>query len=413
VTDAAIEGYRKSVLPNRLRIVTDEVPHLSSAAIGFWVSAGSKHELDSEAGISHFTEHMLFKGTQARTAAELSCAIESVGAQMGAETDKEYTCFSTRVLSEHSELALEIISDMLCNSLLAPGEFERERGVLLDEIGLYIDSPDELSNDLMVEALWGTHPLGRPIIGRAETISKISREQVRRYVAERYTACNMVISAAGCVSHEAFCDQLARHFNPPTAHPHPLAISEPNPDPHRLSVARDCEQSYFCFGLPGYKHTDDRKYSLGVLDIALGRGSSSRLFREIREERGLAYSIGSYSVSYREGGYLAITGGCAPGNLETTSELITKELKKIVADGPTDAELERARNQIRVGLTFSKDSTGSRMAWIGRGELCYDRYVPYDEVINKVSRVRRSDVIEAARDIFAGGSWAIATVGPA
>lgn len=406
------DHHRKTVLANGLRIVTDEIPYLGSVALGFWVGAGSKNERPDLAGISHFTEHMLFKGTLTRTASELSDAIESVGAQMGAETDKEYTSYSTRVLPEHVGLAVEIISDMLCNSVLAPDELERERAILLDEIALYNDSPDDIVHDLMVEALWPDHPLGRPVIGRAEAVSRVTRDQMREYIGKRYSPSNIVVSAAGPVDHDELCGLVEEHLRALKGNAQASDLEEPAPEPGRLETSRDCEQSYFCWGLPGYKHTDDRRYPLGVLDLVIGRGSSSRLFREIREERGLAYSIGSYSVSYREGGYLAVAGGCAPPNLTQVTELIAAELHKITKDGPTDDELERAKNQTRVGLTFSKDSTGARMAWTGRSELCYDRYVSYDEVIKKVDAVRREGVIEIAREAVGDGWRALAIVGP-
>jgi predicted Zn-dependent peptidase len=403
---------RKSTLSNGIRVVTEEIAYLGSVAIGFWAAAGSKDEPPGLAGISHFTEHMLFKGTKTRTAAQLSDAIESVGSQLGAETDKEYTSYSTKVLPEQTELAVEIISDMLTNSLLAPDEFEKERSVLLDEIALYNDSPDDIVHDLMVEALWPNHPLGRPVIGRAETVSAMARDQMLDYIDGAYAPSNLVLSAAGQIEHNRFCAFVERHLGVQGRGRPTEPLEAPKPMQGRLEASRDCEQSYFCFGLPGYRHTDDRKYPLGVLDLVLGRGSSSRLFREIREERGLAYSIGSYSVSYAEGGYLAIAGGCAPANLGQVTELLDGELQNIAKEGPTEAELERAKNQTRVGITFSKDNTGSRMAWIGRSELCYGRYVSYDEVIRKVEAVTKDDVIEAAREAVGDGLYAAAIVGP-
>lgn len=412
MTEGSGDHHRKTVLRNGLRIVTEEIPYLSSVAIGFWVAAGSKNESPDQAGISHFAEHMLFKGTKTRTAAQLSDAIESVGAQMGAETDKEYTSYSTKVLPQHTPLAIEIISDMICDSVLAPEEFERERAILLDEIALYMDSPDDIVHDLMVEALWSDHPLGRPVIGRAQTISCVTRDQMRRYIDSEYSAANTVVSAAGQIDHQAFCDLVERHMGGQRESGETGMVDEPKPQARHLETTRDCEQSYFCCGLPGFKHTDDRKYPLGVLDLIVGRGSSSRLFKEIRENRGLAYSIGSYSVSYREGGYLAVAGGCAPANLSQVTELSAEEMNKVAKSGPTDEELQRAKNQTRVGLTFSKDNTGARMAWIGRSELCYDRFVSYDEVMEKVASVTREDVIEIAREVVGEGSHAVAIVGP-
>lgn len=405
-------SYFKEVLPGGARIVAEEVPYVRSVALGLWVKAGSRDEKEEQSGISHFIEHMLFKGTERRSARELAEALEAVGGQLNAFTTKEYTCYYIRVLDEHLDLGIDVLTDMFFNSRFDPTDVDTERNVILEEINMYEDSPDELIHDLFARTLWKNHPLGRPILGNGVIIKSLTREELYRYYKSKYIPQNVVISAAGRICWAELVDKLAPMFSaspitlPPTAEESPVSQAA------IVNQEKDTEQVQICLGVPGLKQEDDRLYPLYILNNVLGGGVSSRLFQEIREQRGLAYSVYSYHTAYRDSGLFGIYAGTSPSNRDQVVDLIVQEIKKLCQEGISIEELRRSQEQIKGNLYLNLESVSNRMTRLGKSEICFNRIIGPEEIIARTSEVTREQVAQLAAELFVPARFVLTTIGP-
>ena len=410
---------RRTVLPGGLRVVTEAMPGVRSASIGVWVGVGSRDESASLSGASHFLEHLLFKGTPSRSALDISVALDEVGGEFNAFTAKEYTCFHARVLDEDLALAVDVLGDMVTSSLLAPDDVEAEREVILDEIAMHDDDPDDVVGNVYAGHAWGATPLGRPIAGTHESIRTLTRAQILRYYRSRYTAQNMVVAVAGNVDHTAVVRLVRKAFagsgflGDTHARPAPVrrAARPRRTSPGEVVVPRPFEQVNLVLGVNGLVRTDGRRYALGVLNAALGGGTSSRLFQEVREHRGLAYSVYSYASHYADAGTFAVAVGCLPGKVTEVLSVVRQELDQLCTDGISADELRRGKGQLRGGLVLSLEDSGSRMSRIAKAELLYDELPSIDEVLRRIDDVTLDDVNTLARSLFAQPQT-LAVVGP-
>ncbi len=405
---------QREVLPNGLRIVTENITYVQSVALGIWVGVGARDEEMPVRGISHVIEHMLFKGTPTRTAQQIADEMDGVGGDINAFTSKENTCYHTRVLSEYVPLAVDVLCDMFLNSLFEPEEMARELNVILEEIKQRDDEPDDLVHDLFTETLWPAHALGRPVIGTPETVAALKPVDLRGYMDRRYTPDSIVVAAAGNLSHGEIVEMVRERLGHLSGRRSDwrVADTEPMPVAATAYVEKPIEQVNLVLGTHGYSHLADEKYALSVLDNVLGGSMSSRLFQEIREKRGLAYSVGSYTQSFREGGYFAVFAGTGPDTAAQVLELVHAEFKNILKDNITQAELDRSKNQFRGSIVMGMESMNSRMMRIGRNELTYDRVIPTEELMDKINAVSRDDIARVSHRLFGDDQYAMATVGP-
>jgi predicted Zn-dependent peptidase len=407
---------RRTVLPNGLRVLTEAIPAMRSVSFGVWVNVGSRDEVAGLSGVSHFLEHLLFKGTRRRTALDISAQIEAVGGETNAFTTREYTCYYARVLDADLPLAIDVMCDLVSSSVLAEPDVETERGVILEEIAMHDDEPDDEVHDLLTSAVYGGHPLGRLISGTADTVSAMSRAQIQRFYRRRYTGPNIVVAAAGNLDH-ADVVRLVRETPlgaGPDAAPVPYRhSSRPVPvQPAGVTVRdKDTEQAHLVLGGAGLDRTDERRFALGVLNNALGGGMSSRLFQEIRERRGLAYSVYSYTSQYADAGLFAVYAGCAPGKVDEVLALARAELARVAQDGLTEAEVVRGRGMVKGGLVLGLEDTGSRMSRLGKGELLYPRLLSVDDLLGLVDAVTVEQVRSVAADLLAR-PMSLAVIGP-
>jgi predicted Zn-dependent peptidase len=411
---------RRTVLPGGLRIVSEHMPGVRSATLGLWAGVGSRDEAPGLAGVTHFLEHLLFKGTQRRTALDISAELDAVGGELNAFTAKEYTCYHARVLAADIPLAVDVICDMVTSSLLAGAEVESERSVILEEIALHDDDPDDVVHDAFTRALYGDTPLGRGISGTVESISALKRDQIAGYYRRRYTADRLVFAAAGNVDHgnlvrlvrEAF--SVGGALGDETRGPAALrsARRPASTSPGTTFVERPTEMASFVLGLPALSRTDPRRYALGVLNAALGGGTSSRLFQEVRERRGLAYSVYSFTSSHVGGGYFAVAGGCTPTRLATVLDICRAELARVVDSGITEQELRRGQGQLRGSLVMDMEESGARMMRLGKSELLPGGLLSVDESVRAIDTVTLDDVSAVAKQLLAAEPT-LAVVGPA
>jgi predicted Zn-dependent peptidase len=404
--------YQFDRTSNGIRVVTERVPYVQSVSLGIWVDAGGRDETNATAGISHFIEHLLFKGTERRSARAIAEALDAVGGQINAFTDREHTCYYVKVLPEHVPLAQDILADMLQHSVLDPEEIAREKNVLLEEIKRHEDTPDELVHDLFAEILWPGHPLGRSVIGRAEVIEALTREQIVEFLLEQYLPARMVVAAAGNLDHEAIVAGVEATMGGMPAGERGHELYPPRVSGDEIQVPKPTEQVHFCLGTRGYNQDEEERYALGLIDSAVGGGMSSRLFQEVREKRGLCYAIGSYTASYREAGMFAVYAGTSPETADEVRELVVKELHDVARRGITAEELQRAKNQIRGAVLLSLDSMSTRMSRIGKSMLCYDRVISPTEVVERVEKVTDADARRIGVEILGSGDFAYAAVGP-
>jgi predicted Zn-dependent peptidase len=406
------EPITKSVLPNGLRVITERMPHVRTAAMGLWVNAGSRYEAASQHGISHFLEHLFFKGTQTRSALEIAQAADEIGGQMNAFTDREQTVFYVKVLAAHFERAVEIVADMLLRSTFAPEHIERERQVIDEEIKSYEDSPDELVQDLFAQTVWDGHALGRPVIGTLATVNRLTREDLTGYVSRFYHPTNVVVSVAGDVVHDEVTGVLVRHLGGWNGTGVPATIEPPRSEAGVATRLKETEQVHLCLGAQGLAQADERRYTLSLLDHLIGGGMSSRLFQEIRERRGLVYTIASYATSYRDGGLFVIYAGMSPDAGPEVIRLTLDELERIRRE-PVDAvELNRAKESLKGSLMLSLESTGSRMSILARSEIYHGRQITLDELITKVDAVSAEDLQRMAAELLDPRQLSMAAIGP-
>jgi predicted Zn-dependent peptidase len=410
-----IENVQKTTLPNGVRVVTESIGHVQSISLGIWVATGARYESEERRGISHFLEHMLFKGTERRPSAkQIADEMDSVGGYLNAFTDKEYTCYYARTLDEHLPLAVDILSDMYMHSLFDPEETARERKVVLEEIKRRDDDPDDLVHDLFAETIFPHHPLGLPVIGRVDVVASLEPKDLHEYMAKHYGPGSVIVSAAGNLEHEQVValvqETLGRHTGASDTAPE----AAPQISRNVFHYARPTEQVNFCIGTRGYGQMDDDKYPLAILDTVLGGSMGSRLFQEIREKRGLAYSVGSYAATHREGGYFVAYGGTSPDTYEECLDLVRKEFARVREEGISEAEMQRAKNQFRGSIIMSQESMSSRMNRMGKSEVYFGRVIPLAEVLSAINGVTLDDVKRIAETIFPEDPevLTVAAVGP-
>jgi predicted Zn-dependent peptidase len=397
-----------------LRVVTEALPALRSVTVGAWVGAGARDEVDGEWGASHFLEHLLFKGTAERSARDIAEAVESVGGEMNAFTTHEQTVFYVRVPDTQLELAIEILGDVLWRPAFRPDDVEAERQVILEEIGMRDDTPDDLVHDVFASALFPEHPLGREVLGGEASIRAMSRDVIATYHGAHYRPSNTVLAAAGNLEHDQVVELANTHF-PGDGSPAPKREHDEFTSTRRVAVIpRDSEQAHVVLGMRAIPALDPDRYALTVLNQALGGGMSSRLFQHVREERGLAYSVYSYRAAYEETGFLAIYAGTAPERLDETLDVIQGEVRVLVDDGGLPArELDAAKGHLVGSLTMSLETSSSRMRRLGRSELVEGEVPELDEVVARVGAVDDDDIARVIDRVFHDPEIALAVVGPA
>ncbi|HEV7180551.1 MAG TPA: pitrilysin family protein [Candidatus Baltobacteraceae bacterium] len=404
--------YRKTTLPSGLRILTETMPAVRSASIGIWADVGSSLERREERGISHLVEHMLFKGTQRRSARDIAETMDGVGGNLNAFTDKEATCYYAKVIDRHMPLALDVLADMFLHSTFDPVELGKEQKVVLEEIKMYEDSPDELIHDLFLQTMWSGSNLGDPTIGFADTVMRITPDDLRTHMKNHYAPNSVVIAAAGNVDHDHFCELIAecfRGFSGSCVVPPPDA---PATTPATLVRQKDSEQAYVVMGSRGLSVRDDRRFALSVLDTILGGGMSSRLFQEIREKQGLAYSVYSFQAGYRAAGLFGAYAGTSPENVQACIDAIARELKAMRTTSVTESELTLAKEHIKGSLTLSLESTSSRMIRLGRNEFALGRQMTPEEIEERVDQVTTNDIHAVAQELFHEDQLGLCILGP-
>lgn len=413
MTGPAADGVTRSRLGSGMEVVTERMPQLRSAAVGFWVGTGARDETDVDSGASHFLEHLLFKGTGRRSALEVAAAVESVGGSMNAFTTHEYTAFYVRVPDDHLALALDVLSDVVWSPALRPDELEAERQVILEEIRMRDDTPDDLVHELLAEGLFPGHRLGRPVIGSPESIRAMTRDRVRALHAGHYRPANVVVAAAGNLSHDRVVE-VVDGLAPDPSGGRPERGSEPLAPPVPWVLRRQpTEQAHLALGLRALPHDDPDRFALSVLNQALGGGMSSRLFQEVRERRGLAYSVYSYRAAYADTGALALYAGTAPERAEETVGVLHGELDRLVADGGLPVpEIDDAKGNLRGSLALSLETSTSRMHRLGRGVLVEDRVRTLDELAAEIDTVTPDDVARVVDRVLRGAPRCLAAVGP-
>ena len=410
---------RRTVLASGLRIVTEEIPTVRSAAFGIWVNVGSRDESLKVAGASHFLEHLLFKGTKRRSALEISSSIEAVGGEMNAFTSKEYTCFYARVIDKDLPLAIDVISDLITSSLGKSSDVEAERKVVLEEISMRDDDPADLVHELFAETFYGDTTLGRSILGTTKSIKSLSRSAVFNYYKRRYLPEDIVVAVAGNIRHQQVVDQIIAalsrdEFLDRTEKKFNLRPSQEfNRKPKRNVglINRKTEQAHIILGMPGVNRDDKRRFAMGVLSAALGGGMSSRLFQEIREKRGLAYSVYSYAQQFAGSGFLALYAGSTPSKAVEVIKIMRGVLEDVASNGLTSEELIKAQGAVSGSLVLGQEDTGSRMSRIGKSELIYGQVLSFDEILREISAVDSAAIAKLASEVL-GSAPSLAIVGP-
>jgi predicted Zn-dependent peptidase len=413
-------GVSRSVLPGGLRIITESLPAVRSVAIGIWVGVGSRDEDLAHAGATHYLEHLLFKGTSRRTALDISAAMDAVGGELNAFTGKEFTCYYARVLDSDLPLAIDVLCDMVTSSLIAPRDVDAERGVVLEEIAMNEDDPSDTAHEAFAAALFGDSPLGRPILGTVGSINGISRDQISEHYQARYTPPHLVVAAAGNLQHDAVTELVRQGFaavtNGEAAHRDPAAPRVGGsyavaPGQGVRLVSRGIEQANLVLGCDGLSRTDDRRFALGVLNAALGGGMSSRLFQEVREKRGLAYSVYSFNSQLADTGVWGVYVGCLPAKADEVLAICRDEIAKVTEGGLTDIELARGKGQLRGSIVLGLEDPSSRMSRLGKSELVYSRLEPVDEILASIESVTHDEVVEVAAEVLSRPK-VLAVVGP-
>ena len=405
-------NLRRTVLPNGLTILTERMEHLRSVAMGVWIKSGSRCEPAETNGISHFVEHMLFKGTRSRTAQLIAREMDSIGGNLDAFTGKETICFNVKSLSDHVPIALDVLSDLVLNPVFAAPDIERERGVILEEIKIDEDNPDVLVHELFTQSFWKDHPLGWPILGTTKTVAGLDQKSLFDYHNDRFHGGNMVFSAAGNLDHDQFVEAITGKFSGLAggATLHEL----PAPEATARIVLRNkksLEQVQICLGVPAPPITDESRYATLILNTVLGGGMSSRLFQTIREERGMAYSIYSDLSPYRDTGTLCVYAGTSAGKVLEVVDLIVVEFAKLKQEPLSDEELTRAKDQVKGNILLGLESSSARMANLARQEMYFRNFFTVDEVIARIDEVDASQVQAMARQLFDSERIAITLLG--
>ena len=382
-----------------------------SVSIGVWLTRGSRHESADKSGIAHFVEHMLFKGTATRSAEDIAQAIDSIGGQLDAFTAKEYASYYIKVLDEHLPLAMDILTDIVRNPAFSVEDIEREKKVVVEEIKMVEDTPDDLVHELFTQGFWENHPLGRPILGTRETVESFSAEVLREYFQQAYTARNLIVSAVGNVEHERVRELVEKGFGSLPANGSVLGEQAPQVVPKVLIRNKELEQSHLCVGVSAYPQNHDDRYASYLLNTLLGGSMSSRLFQNVREKRGLAYAVFSGLSAYRDAGSFTVYAGCSNDAVGQVIDLVVEELRGVKQTPVPAAELQRAKDHLKGSLMLSLENTASRMSHLARQEIYFDRQFGLDETLQGIERVTAADVQRVAADLFRNGSMSATVLG--
>jgi predicted Zn-dependent peptidase len=404
--------YRKSVLPNGIRLVTETMPHVRSVAVGIWIETGSRMEPEARGGISHLIEHLVFKGTQTRSAEDIARTIDSVGGQMDAFTAKEHTCFYISVLDEHLPLAADVLTDILMRPLCAPEDLEKEKAVVFQEIKMVEDTPDDLIHDLFAERVWAGHPLGRPILGRWDVVKHFGRDTVLGYFAEEYAPARIIVAVAGHAEHARVVDVFASRFNGFARPPASRELTPPTMHAGVHVVQKPLEQVQVVLGFPGVPDTAPERYALYLLNDVVGGSMSSRLFQEIRERQALVYSVHSGNQGYRDSGLFYIYAGTDAANLTKVLKVLLKELRALKKDGITADELRRAKDHLKGSLMLSLESTSARMNRLAKQEMRFGSFLSMDEMLAAIDGVGLEELQGLIQRVIDEDQLALMTLGP-
>ncbi len=403
---------QKTTLKNGIQVITEEISNVHSVSVGIWIKAGSRDEEGEENGISHFIEHMLFKGTKRRSAHQIAKEIDAVGGVLNAFTSKEFSSFYAKVLKEHFPVALDLLFDLFLNSVFSGEELERERQVIIQEINMIEDTPDEYILDLFSESFWPRHPLGLPILGRLETISRMNRSKLMKFFHQHYLNGGPIVVAAGNLKHVDLLNPVQEALE--KIHPRKKAYqgSAPRPHPQVLVKNKKLEQVHLVVGTQGVSATHPQRYAFSILNTILGGGMSSRLFQEIREKRGLAYSVYSFLSSFVDSGMLGVYAGTAENTVAKVLKIIHREMKKLSQDTLKSKELRSAKEQLKGNLLLSLESTDNRMGRLAKNEIYFKRFVRTEEIIEDIEKVTTDEVCTLARQIFQPDSLSLTILGP-
>ena len=399
-------------LPNGVRLVTETMPHVRSVSLGVWLARGSRHEVPEEGGIAHFIEHMLFKGTDRRSAQDIAQQFDSMGGNLDAFTSKEYAGYYIKVMDEHLPRAFDILSDLVLHPAFPVEEIEREKKVILEEIKMVEDTPDDLVHELFTEHYWRDHPLGRPILGTPDTVGSFTQDVLVRYFRQAYVGRNLIVSAAGNFDHARLRDMVAEVFGAVPDAGADWHESVPGANPPQIERHKDLEQSHIVVGTPAFPQAHVDRYPAFLLNVILGGSMSSRLFQTIREQRGLAYAVFSGVSSYRDTGMLSVYAGCASESVPEVVDLVFEEMRTMRRDPVSDEELRRAKDHLKGSLMLSLESTSSRMTHLARQEMYFGRHVTLDEIIAGIEGASADDVRRVAGELFTQDTVGVTVLGP-
>jgi predicted Zn-dependent peptidase len=405
-------GYQKTVLDNGIKVITEEIPFLKSVSIGVWVMTGSRDEQPQENGISHFIEHLFFKGTERRTAFDIAKEIDSVGGTLNAFTGREYTCFYAKVIDKNLPLAIDLLSDVFLHSLMDPKDVEKERMVILQEIKMVEDTPDDYIHDLFNRVCWGDHPLGYPVFGTSELVQSFSRDQIYQFSKENYQPNRIVICAAGNLQHQEVVDWIGKTFGQISKSDQVRERVRPNSISTTDIRRRQLEQVHFCLGTKGLQYNHSLRFASYVLNTILGGGMSSRLFQEIRENRGLAYSVYSYLPTYIDTGLVVVYAGTNEGSFQEVIQLVLKEFVRLKKEPFRDGELETAKEQLKGNLLLSLESSDNLMTRLAKNEIYFGSYLPAEKILKGIDEVGEDVVRSLASDIFDERFFCLTVLGP-
>lgn len=394
-------NIRRTTLPNGLTILTEKMGHIRSVAMGVWIRTGSRHETPEINGISHFVEHMVFKGTKSRSAQLIAREVDAIGGNLDAFTGKETVCFNIKVLDEHVPVALDILSDLVLNPVFSSDEISRERGVILEEIKMDEDNPDYLVHEIFTQNFWKDHPLGRPILGTRETVRRFERDTLFDFYGQRFHGSNMIFSAAGNIDHDSFVEQVTRRFESLPAGT-PVTAQAPPRTAARIILRnkKALEQVQLCLGVPAPPIADETRYATLVLNTILGGGMSSRLFQTVREERGLAYSIYSDLNPYRDTGSLCVYAGTSADRAVQVVQLVMEQFRRLKTEPLPSDELRRAKDQLKGNLLLSLESSMSRMSNLARQQMYFDHFFGMQEILDRVESITEDQVMAMANQLF-------------
>jgi predicted Zn-dependent peptidase len=408
-----IDSIRKIVLPNGVRILLERIPYVRSASVGLWFDVGSRNETAPENGLSHFIEHMFFKGTRTKNAFQLSNEMNNIGGNVNAFTTQENICLSAKVVDEHLSEAIDLLHEMYRESTFCPEEIQREKNVVLEEVKMYDDTPDELVVDVFMDHLYAGNPLGRPILGNPSNIERFDQQDIFKYMGREFAPDRVIIAIAGNFDTRRLEPKLRRLFEPISPNGWERnPVQHPTPAYQSYNIDRKLEQVHFCMGTDAPNRTSDERFAFAVLNTILGGGTSSRIFQEVRERRGLAYSIGSFDCAFKDSGCFAVSGGTSPRNIDKVLKLCLEEVRKIYTECATDEDLRSAKEQIKSSILLGMESSSTRMGRLAECEIFFGDYVPVDYVIKRVNDVTATEVCALAEKYLKDRPITFASIGP-